>query len=207
MKKLAKLFLFYFLLSISVKAANYYQATAPLKIRTGGGKNFTAIGHIKKGEKVLIDTIILGWGRVIIDGKIKGYSSMKYLTSNFKDDSKVNQNGEQNNENSNIWIWLIIGGIAFYIFINSGGKSQSNSSSDPPKLIWWYCRDCHTLVKTPSRPSGLNCRVNHSHRWYDLGELGTKTFICRDCGIQVRTNRRPSGIYCNVNGSHRWDEI
>lgn len=214
--------LFSLFTSIYVNASDYYQAKAQLNIREGAGKNYNIIGGIKKGEKVLIDSIVSGWGRIIVDGKTKGYASMKYLTSNFKENSENVDSNNNEKESSKIWIWLIIAGIVIYKLFFSSNKSKRNYSSSrfssrsnptmptiesTPRILWWCCRDCHTLVKTSRKPSSLYCSVKKSHTWYDLGELGEKTFICRNCNIQVWTTRRPTVLYCTENGSHNWNEM
>ena len=81
--KFKTLFVFLFMFSLG-KAAEYYQATTQINIRSGPGKDFLIVGSIAKGDSVVIDSIISEWGQVIINNKLKGYASMEYLTSEFE---------------------------------------------------------------------------------------------------------------------------
>ena len=125
--------LYFLLISLTVKAAETYQATARLNIRNGIGTSHAVVGSIEKGEKILIDTIVSGWGRILVNGEIKGYASMKYLSKGFKNSSKIdfNNSSSSSKEESSIWksiltiIVLIV--IGYYQMF---GKNKSNSSNE-----------------------------------------------------------------------------
>lgn len=227
--RLAKIFIIisFLLIYHTGISKDYYQVTAKqLNIRSFPDKNSSVVGSISFGEKVLIDSVIQGWGQVIVENKIKGYVSTQYLSRKFKEYSENNSttpsNGSSSENGTSTFITILILLIIFFYaiykiisyFSRLFGFSSSNSSknnsiltSKTSNIKWYYCRDCHTLVKTPKQPSNINCKVNGAHRWYSLGELGDNTYLCRDCGIQVRTHTQPTKIYCNVNGSHRWDKL
>lgn len=132
MKFKSNIIAFTFLLTSSfVTASETYQATTQLNIRTGAGTGYGVVGSISQGDKVLIDTVISGWGQVIVDGQPKGFAAMKYLTTEFKDYST---NSKTDTKDKSPWasaitiLALIL--IGYYQFFGKR-KSSSNSKSSP----------------------------------------------------------------------------
>src|ERR1017187_4919871 len=102
-----------------------YQAISNLNIRKGIGTKAEVIGSIAQGDKVLVDTIISGWGRIKVDGEIKGFASMKYLTKDFKDYSKKSNSSRNKKKDSPWQSLLMVLIIIILLVIFNGGKSKS----------------------------------------------------------------------------------
>jgi hypothetical protein len=117
------------LISNFVKASETYQATTQLNIRSGAGTNYGVVGSIAQGDKVFIDTIVSGWGQVLVNGQPKGFAAIKYLTTDFKDYAV---SSKTDNKKKSPWtsilsilFLLVIGYFQFF------GKSSSKSKSSP----------------------------------------------------------------------------
>ncbi len=102
-------------LSFFANASEIYRATTQLNIRSGAGTAYEVVGSISKNDKILIDTIIFDWGRVIIDGELKGFASMKFLTTDFKQTNNIKEKKEDKGGFSTTLVLLIIGALILYI--------------------------------------------------------------------------------------------
>ena len=71
------------LITCYCNAAEWYQSTDLVNIRSGPGKSYPIVATIAKYDSVIIDSIVqeYEWGQVIVNNKIKGYAAMQYLTA------------------------------------------------------------------------------------------------------------------------------
>lgn len=199
-----------FLISGALKSAEYYQATVQLNIRSGVGTSYEVVGSITQGEKVLIDTIISGWGRVIVDGKPIGYASMKYLTTDFTaypDSSKSIKKEE------NPWTTIlglsILGAIAIYHLFFKGDKTATQQSKVMANH-WWHCSGCNTKVNQPNEPRNSNsCTNRQFHKFKDYGMEGSDFYTCGNCGLTINTKGEPRNRNaCSHNRQfHSWRKL
>ena len=120
-------FLFLSFFASSQNASETYQATTQLNIRSGVGTAYEVVGSISQGDKVLIDTIISGWGRVVIDGEAKGFASMKFLTTDLEttlNELKSKGKEEDKGGDSTTLVFLIIGALILVLYIVYNGYNK-----------------------------------------------------------------------------------
>ncbi len=203
----------FLLFSLFANASETYQATTQLNIRSGTGTAYEVVGSISQGDKVLIDTIIAGWGQVIVDGQVKGFASMKYMTTDFKDYSN---NSKSDSKEKSPWTSvltiLFLIGLAVYQLFFKGGKSSGGSLSKsfvpkPKPNKWYFCKHCAEKVQSPKRPSSMGCSRDKFHQWYELAEVGEKNYSCKNCGTTILANKRPSSMGCSRDNFHQWYEL
>lgn len=203
----------FLLLSLFANASETYQATTQLNIRSGAGTAYEVVGSISQGDKVLIDTIITGWGQVIVDGQVKGFASMKYLTTDFKDYSN---NSKSDSKEKSPWTSvltiLFLIGLAVYQLFFKGGKSSGGSlsksfASKPKPNKWYFCKHCAEKVQSPKKPSSMGCSREKFHHWYELAEVGEKNYSCKNCGTTIWANKKPSSMGCSRDNFHHWYEL
>ena len=208
-------FIFSFLLTTYfIEAQEYYQATTQLNIRSGAGTSYGVVGSISQGEKVLIDTIISGWGQISVNGHDKGFASMKYLTKDFKDyssNSTSSKNGSETWKTTITIIILLI--IAFYqIFVKK--KSSSNKSpkekkiySTPKKATMkkpnYYCENCGVKSDDPRSLLSSSCFESPNgpgkgkHVLYQGNEKSE--YRCKFCGNKFTNLRTLCTTSCFKN--------
>jgi hypothetical protein len=193
-----------------------------LNIRSGAGKNYPVVGGIAKGEKVCIDTTIFGWGKVVINGQVKGYASMKYLATDFK--YQITDYVSLDILKKYWWIasiiiWLM---VSLLVFSNSGDSSKTktkiisrrtNTNNErAPILYWWQCQKCFNQpIKQSSKPSEyIRCPSDKTyHYWKKLAEVGEVNFSCNYCGLIIMANSKPSEyMRCPGNNPyHYWKKV
>jgi len=202
------LFSFCFIFT-SVQANELYQATAGLNIREGVGGKYKIVGSIEKGDKVIIDTIIDGWGRILKDDKGIGYASMKYLTNDIKDYSSSN-NDKNNNDTIfkiGFWIIIILIGIAKY---SKSGSSNKKSTAPMKSVIEtrnFYCENCGVKKTNLKELLNYSCIENNNGKGKHILYQGTEKseYLCKWCGSK-HSNLRVLCSYSCINspvGKHR----
>jgi hypothetical protein len=201
----------FLLISGLVKASETYQATTQLNIRSGVGTSYSVVGSIARGDKVLIDTIISGWGQVIVDGQAKGFAAMKYLTTDIKEYSS---NSKTEREEKSPWksvvTILVILVIGYYQFFgkkksaSSKGSTSKAKYSPPKKVIMerqsYYCENCGIKFSNPRDLLSNSCHQHPNgfgkgkHILYQGSEKSK--YFCKFCGTSFSNLRDLCGNSC-----------
>jgi hypothetical protein len=124
--------------AITLNAADIYQTTADLNLRSGPGSKYNSIGIVKNGENVSVlekDNSL--WFKVEYKGK-NGFLSSKFLTLVVVEPPKVVESPkvEPVPEESNSTMYFIIGAVVVIIIMGvalSGKKKSTNPTNTNSK--------------------------------------------------------------------------
>jgi len=70
----------------------------------------------------------------------------------------------------------------------------------------YICSKCGTHVTKDSQPSNAHCKKG-DHKWYDVGEVGSKEFQCNKCSTVVHVKSQPNAGICFEGGDHKWHQL
>ncbi|WP_027727997.1 hypothetical protein [Treponema sp. C6A8] len=113
---------------------------------------------------------------------------------------------------------FLLSGVLIFIYIIKGiftsdegsirsrNKQSSINSFSSPKIFWYCCGKCGTIVKQSRKPEVNGCKNHEWHNWYELGEVGTINYQCRHCNVVVQTTKQPRNCStnCYIGGWHEW---
>ena len=200
------------IISSSVYASQYYQATTQLNIRSGAGADNRVVGSISQGDTVVIDSIINGWGKVIIAGQRKGFVSMKYLTTDFKEYSTptTTKNDTKDSHWVGIAVFLLILFVGFFGKSKISGNNSSPSSSERTSSNQkrnYYCENCGVKFSNPQALLHSRCpQSDYKNGNHVLYESSEKTnYVCHFCGAKFSNLSALCHSRCpqNGKGNHR----